>query len=116
MNIKFHLFIQNNDISQSETNQTKVNDYKNINTNNFDSTRKVLKTDKTMDKEDEEKEKESEETNYIHIIEKKTSEMIISKSFNSFKEHKNVEKDIKIRNSSKFLKPEKDIKNHIQNL
>ena len=100
---------QNNDISQSETNQTKANDYKNTNTNNFDSS-KVLKINKTMDKEDEEKGKESEETDYIHIIEKKASEITVSKSFNCLEEHKNVEKDKKIRNSSKFLKAEKVIK------
>jgi CTD small phosphatase-like protein 2 len=98
-----------NDISQSETNQTKVNDYKTTNTNNYDSTNKVLKIDKINDKEDEEREKESEEAHYIQIVEKKASEITLCKSFKSLEEHKNMEKD-RIKISSKFLNSEKDIK------
>ena len=99
---------QKNDISQAETNQTKINEDKNK--KNIYLTNKVLKEEKSIDKDDEDRGKESEETNYIHIIEKKSSEMTINKSFNCSEDHRNTEKNNKIKNNTNILNKEKEIK------
>jgi CTD small phosphatase-like protein 2 len=100
---------QKTDISFAETNQTKIKEDKNK--INFDSTNKLIKTEKLIDKEDEDREKESEETNYIHIVEKKASEITVNKSFKYFDiNNNNNEKDKKNKYSSNILRTEKGIK------
>ena len=100
---------QKTDISFAETNQTKIKEDKNK--INFDSTNKFIKTEKLIDKEDEDREKESEETNYIHIVEKKASEITVNKSFKYFDiNNNNNEKDKKNKYSSNILRTEKGIK------
>ena len=99
---------QKNDISLAETNQTKIKLDKSKQT--LDSTNKIFKIDKSMDKEDNDKEKECEENNYIHIVEKEASGTTVHKSLKCFDVDNNNEKGKKANLSSNILRTEKGIK------
>ena len=103
---------QKNDISQEETTQTKLNDEKskannltNYSNNNELRTSLQFKDEKfegsqcicTKEENKEERERESE-YNYVHIVEKKSSEITLNIAYKCNEENKKLEKEKNSKN------------------